>query len=177
MFKGDWGARRQESPLRVMERDDIGFVVECRNDIEAFGQYDPVSQISKTERMKEFDNPTQISALTETTRFIIENKERKRIGYIRHYLVQPIGHMEIGYGIVPSDRGKGYGTEAVQIMVDYLFLSKNIMRIQAGTNVRNRASQRVLEKAGFKKEGTIRKSTFVRGEWADAYLYSIIKEQ
>jgi RimJ/RimL family protein N-acetyltransferase len=61
--------------------------------------------------------------------------------------------------------------------VDCLFLSGNIVRIQAGTNVRNKASQRVLEKAGFKKEGITRKSAFVRGEWADAYLYSIIREE
>jgi RimJ/RimL family protein N-acetyltransferase len=160
-----------------MERDDVDFIVECRNDIKAFGRYDPFTQISKTERMKEFDNPTQLSLVTETARFIIENKDGKRIGYIRHYLVQPIGHVEIGYGVIPSERGKGYGTEAVQIMVDCLFLSGNIVRIQAGTNMRNKASQRVLEKAGFRKEGTIRKSAFVRGEWTDAYLYSIIREE
>jgi RimJ/RimL family protein N-acetyltransferase len=34
-----------------------------------------------------------------------------------------------------------------------------------------------LEKVGFKKEGTLRKNFFVRGEWRDAYLYSILREE
>ena len=78
---------------------------------------------------------------------------------------------------MPSERGKGYGSEAVKIMVDYLFLSKETMRIQAQTDPRNAASQKVLEKVGFKKEGTLRKNFFMRGEWRDAYVYGILREE
>jgi RimJ/RimL family protein N-acetyltransferase len=85
--------------------------------------------------------------------------------------------LEIGYSLVPSERGKGYCTEAVRIMVDYLFLSRDTMRIQACTDTRNLASQKVLEKAGFKKEGTMRKYFFIRGETRDACLYSILREE
>jgi RimJ/RimL family protein N-acetyltransferase len=92
-----------------------------------------------------------------------------------HY---PAGRLlEIGYAVIPSERGKGYCSEAVQIMVDYLFLSKDIVRVQAHTDVRNVASQRVLEKIGFKKEGMVRKSSFVRGEWRDRRLFSILREE
>jgi ribosomal-protein-alanine N-acetyltransferase len=62
-------------------------------------------------------------------------------------------------------------------MVDYLFLSKDIPRIQALSDVRNKASQRILERAGFKMEGTIRKCYFVRGELRDSYQYSILREE
>jgi len=85
--------------------------------------------------------------------------------------------LEIGYILVPSERGKGYCTEAVNLMVDYLFLSKEIRRIQAQTDLRNVASQKVLEKVGFKKEGTLRRNFFTRGEWRDAYIYSILREE
>jgi RimJ/RimL family protein N-acetyltransferase len=61
--------------------------------------------------------------------------------------------------------------------VDYLFLSKDIRRIQAGTDVRNKASQKVLENVGFVKEGTMRKVAFNRGEWSDGYMYSILREE
>jgi RimJ/RimL family protein N-acetyltransferase len=77
----------------------------------------------------------------------------------------------------PPERGKGYCAEAVEIMVDYLFLSKNIVRVQAHMDVRNLASQRVLEKAGFSKEGTVRRFKFIRGEWRDMFLYSILREE
>ena len=62
-------------------------------------------------------------------------------------------------------------------MVDYLFLSKDLVRIQAIIDVMNKASQRVVEKAGFQREGTIRKALFNRGEWRDYYLYSILREE
>ncbi len=41
----------------------------------------------------------------------------------------------------------------------------------------NMASQRVLEKAGFRKEGVVRKRIFVRGNWRDEFLYSILREE
>jgi ribosomal-protein-alanine N-acetyltransferase len=78
---------------------------------------------------------------------------------------------------LPNERGKGYCSEAVKIMVDYLFLSKDTGRIQAQTDPRNIASQKVLEKVGFKKEGTLRRNFFMRGEWRDAYIYSILREE
>jgi RimJ/RimL family protein N-acetyltransferase len=61
--------------------------------------------------------------------------------------------------------------------VDYLFLSKHIGRIQAQTDPRNSASQKVLEKVGFKKEGTLRRQFFSRGMWRDAFIYSILREE
>jgi len=52
-----------------------------------------------------------------------------------------------------------------------------LVRIQAVTDARNVASQKVLEKAGFQNEGRLRKEEFVRGEWRDRYLYSILREE
>ena len=85
--------------------------------------------------------------------------------------------LEIGFFLIPSERRKGYCYEAVNILVDYLFLSKNIVRVQAHTDVRNVTSQKVLEKVGFRKEGIVRKSLFIRGEWRDTLLYSILREE
>jgi ribosomal-protein-alanine N-acetyltransferase len=84
---------------------------------------------------------------------------------------------EIGYGVISNERGKDYFTEAVKLVVDYLFLSQEIVRVQAHTDPRNTASQEVLENAGFKKEGTFRKSIFIRGEWRDEFLCSILREE
>ena len=162
--------------LRLMEKDDMDSIVEVFSNIH-FDEYDPLMLISKSEMTKRFDNPSPMEIVTQNTLFIIEKKDRAKIGLARHFLVQPAGLMEIGYIIVPSERRKGYGTEAAQIMVDYLFLSKEIVRIQATTDVKNKASQRVLEKVGFKREATLRKVGFVRGKWTDGYLYSILREE
>jgi RimJ/RimL family protein N-acetyltransferase len=97
------------------------------------------------------------------------------VGFIEHFTIDNL--LEIAYFLAPNERGKGYCTEAIRLIVDYLFLSKEIVRIQARTDVRNVASQKVLEKSGFTKEGIIRKSEFIRGQWRDRYLYSILGEE
>jgi len=156
--------------LRVVEKEDLPWVAECINNPEFYGQYEPLMQVSKAELENKYDKLTP-----KEKWFIIEKKDGSKIGGISHF---PVGELlEIGYTIIPSERNKGYCTEAVKIIVDYLFLSKDIMRIQAGTNPRNVSSQRVLEKAGFKKEGLVRKSVFVRGKWEDGLLYSILREE
>jgi ribosomal-protein-alanine N-acetyltransferase len=78
---------------------------------------------------------------------------------------------------MPSERRKGYCAEAAQLKVDYLFLSKGTPCVQAITYVKNVASQGVLEKVGFKKEGTMRKRFYIRGEWADIVTFSILREE
>ena len=164
--------------LRVMEREDVDFLVECFNDMNFRGEYTPIEvQISKSVEMKQFDNPSNWAILIERKTFIIQKKDGTRIGITYHLINQPIGVMEIGYFFVPSERGKGYGTEAVQLMVDYLFLSKELARIHAIADVRNKASQGVLEKAGFQREGTMRKCVFNRGELIDYYLHGILREE
>ena len=157
-----------------MEKDDSPIFVEWANTPEFFGEYNPLRQVSRTEEEKRHEKDN-----SEQGEFIIEKKDGSKIGFICHFtLVHPAGkHLEIGYSLIPNERGKGYGTEAAEIMIDYLFLSEDVMRVQACTDVRNVASQRALEKAGFKKEGTMRKYFFIRGQWRDAVLFSILREE
>src|SRR5271157_6251966 len=82
-------------------------------------------QLSKSEAEKMLENPY------EQKYFVIEKKDGRKIGLIFHfYVLHPAGRqLEIGYVLVPSERGKGYCTEAVRIMMDYLFLSRDTMRV------------------------------------------------
>jgi len=157
--------------LRIMEKEDLPLFQEWINDPECMGEFMAPIQRTLTE-LEKFEN----SPFAQKT-FIIEKKDGRKIGYIGHFnSYLGFGELlEIVYAIGPSERGKGYGTEATQLIVDYLFLSKDANRIQATISTRNMASERVLEKAGFTREGTIRKH--VRGARRDAYLYSILREE
>ena len=158
--------------LRLEEKEDIPLVAEWLSNLDFFGEYNPLMQVSKADMQKSYDN---MPSEERWFWFLIEKKDGNRIGEIGH---RPEGRaQEIGYAVLPIERKKGYSSEAVRIMVDYLFLSKDIVRIQAHTDARNVASQRVLEKTGFKKEGVARKSIFTRGEWRDLSLYSILREE
>lgn len=164
--------------LRVMEREDVDFLAEHRNDLNCICEYwSDIEQVSKSDWVKQFDNPSSFGVLLEVKRFIIQKKDGTRIGVIHHFLDSPHHLMELACWLVPSESKKGYGTEATQLMVDYLFLSKEIARIQAIVDIRNKASQRVLEKVGFQREGTVRDGYFNRGEWRSEYLYGILRRE
>ena len=155
--------------LRVVEKEDLPLLKEWRNNIEFIGEYQSISQETIRDLQKQYDE------LIESQWFFIEKKDGTKIGTISHRPV--FKTQEIGYAILASERGKGYCSEAVKIMVDYLFLSKDIVRIQAHIDARNVASEKVLQKAGFKNEGTFRKEYFVRGEWRDSCTFSVLREE
>jgi ribosomal-protein-alanine N-acetyltransferase len=158
--------------LRAMEKEDLPQFTEWFNTPEFMGDYSRIPQSSRAETEKMLEGPNELKP------FIVEKKDGTKIGFIAHfYVLHPFRQLEIGFALVPGERGKGYCTEAVQLMVDFLFLSRETMRIQATTDTRNLGSQKVLEKTGFKKEGTLRKYGFVRGELRDQYLYSILREE
>jgi len=156
--------------LRIQEKEDSPLIAEWINDPEFMGEYDIIQQVSKTELEKRVT-----SARPELKSFLIEKKDGTKIGAIA---CVPKGSIfEINYGLISGERNKGYCTEAIKIIVDHIFLSKDTVRVQAHTDARNEASQKALEKAGFKREGIVRKGFFIRGEWRDCYLYSILREE
>ncbi len=59
------------------------------------------------------------------------------------------GKVEMGYGIAPSQQGRGYATEAARAIVAVARRDGTVTAVVAGTSPDNRASQRVLEKVGF----------------------------
>jgi RimJ/RimL family protein N-acetyltransferase len=155
--------------LRIMEREDLATLQEWDNNPEFMGDYEPLRQETKTELEKTYDN------LKDAQWFFVQKKDGTKIGYVAHFLAA--GETELGYFIVPNERGKGYVSEAIEIMVDYVFLSRDVARIQAKADPENMASWKALEKAGFKKEGVLRKTFYYRGKWRDDCMYSILREE
>ncbi|MBU8917793.1 GNAT family N-acetyltransferase [Bacillus sp. FJAT-29953] len=80
----------------------------------------------------------------------------------------------IGYFLDQKHNGKGYTTEAAKIIVDYAFNELNLHRIEAGVMPHNIGSIRVLEKAGFHKEGIAIKNVKINGKWEDHQVLAII---
>jgi len=86
-------------------------------------------------------------------------------------------HQDAGLGYVLIHRywGKGYATEAAKALIQYGFSKMRLHRIWATCDIRNKVSARVLEKAGMKREGLLRKNVFQKGQWRDSYLYAILE--
>lgn len=84
---------------------------------------------------------------------------------------------ELGYYIGERHWGKGIMTEAVTQICDYVFEKSDIMRIYAEPFAYNTASCRVLEKAGFQYEGTLRSNAVKNGKVIDMRMYSLLKTE
>lgn len=86
------------------------------------------------------------------------------------------GNLEIGICLFPEYRGRGIGTEAQRQLVEYLFATSPVHRLQAGTEVDNVAEQRALERVGFRREGVFRGFYFRDGRWRDSVMYGLLRD-
>ncbi|MCH4569755.1 GNAT family N-acetyltransferase [Bacillus sp. ES1-5] len=84
---------------------------------------------------------------------------------------------EIGYELDDTYWGQGYATEALQAILGYGFETLQLIRIAAVVYVENKASQKLLSKAGFQEEGLLRKHMIQNGVAHDTILYSLLKEE
>ncbi|GAA1977327.1 GNAT family protein [Catenulispora subtropica] len=74
----------------------------------------------------------------------------------------------MGYWVDAALNGRGLATAAVSAVCDHAHRRWNLHRIEAGTNVENFASQRVLAKCGFEEIGLSRAHLFINGKWSDS---------
>lgn len=83
---------------------------------------------------------------------------------------------EIGYTLHPDYWGFGLATEATRALLDAGFNELGLQRIIAHCDQRNKASARVMERLGMRREGAFRASKVIHGQWRDEYLYAILAE-
>ena len=82
---------------------------------------------------------------------------------------------DLGYVLGSRHWGRGYASEALVPVLDHAFDTLNMNRIEADIDPRNTASQRVLEKLAFRREGFMPERWFVHGETADTAFYGLLK--
>jgi ribosomal-protein-alanine N-acetyltransferase len=83
---------------------------------------------------------------------------------------------EFGIALLPEHRGQGVGSTAQRLLVDYLFDTTPVHRLEAFTDVDNLAEQSSLEKIGCAREGVMREVYFRAGRWRDSVVYSRLRD-
>ena len=83
----------------------------------------------------------------------------------------------LGYSMDAAFNGRGYMTEAVKLALRFAFEDLGLHRIQAGTLTHNYGSMRVLEKAGFRHEGTALRYLKINEQWQDHHIFAITAEE
>ena len=140
-----WDNVRDFLPFPYTEKDAVDFINSCKSEIP------PVT-------------------------FVIEF-DRELAGCIGFVPQKDIYRLsaEIGYWIGDPYWGRGIATKAVKLLAGYGFKNLDLVRIYSGVFDYNLASQRVLEKAGFKLEGIFEKSVIKNGIIRDEYRYALIR--
>jgi RimJ/RimL family protein N-acetyltransferase len=86
------------------------------------------------------------------------------------------GWIRLGIGD-PADRGKGYGSEALRMLIRYAFGELNLYRLSASVPEYNRAALHVLQKAGFQVEVRRRKAILRDGEACDLLVLGLLRDE
>lgn len=89
----------------------------------------------------------------------------------------PDGNAELGIWIREADWGKGYGTEASRLLVDYAFDELRLHRVFARVYEGNEGSKRIWEKLGFRHESVHREAAFMHGEYVDMHRYAVLEHE
>jgi RimJ/RimL family protein N-acetyltransferase len=76
-----------------------------------------------------------------------------------------------------QQRGKGYGTEAVRLLLEFAFKDLNLHRVNLHVFSTNQAAIRVYEKVGFAREGLLRSAAYINGEYVDVLVMGILQNE
>ncbi len=143
--------------LRPPQMPDAQYVFHWERDDEVW-RYDPYRPYSQT--MKDFLPIFERNYVRGNGRqvwFIIEDEQHTPIGTITYFNIDlRAGQAEVGLGLGDKTRwGKGYGAEAIRVLVQYLFRPAGFVRLYAETAMANAPARKAFARSGFTEVGQI----------------------
>lgn len=173
MYKGE------KIRLREYKKEDIKLAQEYVNDSEIKKLLNPGIPFLYTyeDEEKWYEN---LSASKDTYNFAIETLEDKK--YIGGCGINEVdwknSYVVIGIFIGDKDYlGKGYGTDAMKVLMHFIFEQMNIHKIKLNVFSFNKRAIKSYEKCGFKVEGILRDELFVDGKYHDEVSMGILREE
>jgi RimJ/RimL family protein N-acetyltransferase len=144
--------------LRPLGPDDIAFMTELRSLPEVVGtSVPPVAPTAGQLRSRCERAEGHWLAGTHADLVVVDAASGRPAGDLGLFYTEPIiKEGMIGYSMLPAYRGRGFMTRAAQLIALWAFAETDMARLIAGTAEENKGSQRVLEKAGFKREARMR---------------------
>ena len=121
------------------------------------------------------DDPTSLAP-----RLAIERRaEGDLVGLVGHYRGHPVlEYLDVWYLVgEPAARGHGVGSEAVRLLVAHLFRTTSVERVGASIDVDNTGSVRLIERLGFRTEGTLRSALYHHARWHDVRIFGITRSE
>jgi RimJ/RimL family protein N-acetyltransferase len=163
--------------LRLVRESNLDTLHELLSNLETRGNYFPLGVMSEPSLRAEFSKNGFWDQ--EEGMLLMVDHEGQIVGEIEFF---PITHYlqgyEISYQLFGTQyAGKGYTTEAVNLLVEYLFGRKRVNRMQLNIHPENAASKKVAEKCGFTFEGIMRGCWFHQGAYRDLEFWSLLRDE
>jgi len=161
--------------IRLMTSDDLHYFSQLQDNPTLMTYIGPI--IDKSALTEKFNKRTKcLSDLTQWfTLLVFEHSTNAFCGSVGFLLQDTDNHrVEIGYIALESMQGKGFITEAAQVMNAFIFNQLKAKKIVASCAVQNIASWKVMEKLGLEREGNLKSDFHVNGQWYDSYCYGLV---
>lgn len=162
--------------LRPVRESDLDTFWRHHTDIANRGPYFPLGVMSETTLRKQFAEDGFWSR--DEGMLLITADDDRMVGSIEWFpTVRYLSEVELSYQLFDrADDGKGYVTEAVRLLVRYLFENKTFNRIRLVIHPANLGSRRIAEKSGFQLEGMMRGALLSGGRYHDVEVWSILHD-
>jgi len=162
--------------LRPVRDSDLDQLYTYHIDIDNRGEFFPRGILAQPAFRRQFEENGFWSK--EEGMLVMVSPKDEILGHIEFFkTVNYLDEYELSYQVyAPEQRGKGLTTEAVNLLVHYLFETKRVNRIRLVIHPDNVASRRLAEKCGFKHEGTARGAWYNKGKHHDVEIYAILHE-
>lgn len=158
--------------LHVVEEEDLGFLQELINHPEVWHSLFQATPKTMADERSFYEEAV---CGDDGGTHLLVCAEEGPVGTVGLSNVEPNwGIAELGYYVDPDAGGRGYATEAAELLVEYAFQHRRLEKLYANVLATNGASQRVLEKVGFLEEGYLREHGFVGGERVDVLRYGLL---
>jgi RimJ/RimL family protein N-acetyltransferase len=110
--------------------------------------------------------------------WVIEDKNGAPVGSISTHNCHPRnGTFSYGVDVAPEERGKGYASAAIRLVLKYYFEELRYQKVTVPVHANNPASINLHEKLGFQREGTLRRMLFTQSGYVDVHWYGMTKEE
>jgi len=109
---------------------------------------------------------------------VVADRETGRyLGQVSLFMIDSVSRKaELAIVLTPGNLEKGYGSEALKLLLSFGFDQINLNRIWLTVNANNHRAIHVYEKAGFVREGVLRQDRFINGHYEDTVIMSILRE-
>lgn len=162
--------------LRALEPTDLDFLFNTENN-ELFWEISSTqTPYSKYILQKYIENSHQNIYEAKQYRFVICNTKNSAVGLIDLFDFNP-QHKRVGVGIVlnPEHQNNGYGSEALELVIDYAFTYLNVHQIFANITSNNTQSIQLFEKFNFEKVGIKKDWIYCNSGFKNEILFQLIK--